>query len=99
MAYTNYTTKGNKMHKRVNISIDEELNERWNKVVEKHGLVKSLMVRNFLLEVLPIWEAKEPHVHIQKIVEEMMEENKTKSLFEAMEHDQSVEDYKEAKRA
>ena len=82
------------MQKRVNISIDESLNKRWNDVVEKHSLVKSRMVENFLREILPIWENKEPHSQIKKIVDDMKRDDKTASLF-----DQSIEDYKAMKRA
>lgn len=69
-------------HKRVTISLPPELNERWNDVVKKHGLVKSLMVQNYLNEVLPVLEKKEPHKLINLIVKEMNEEKKLPSLFE-----------------
>jgi len=46
--------------KRVLISIDEDLNDRWNKVSKKIKMSKSSMVEDFLNQVVPILEYDEP---------------------------------------
>lgn len=46
--------------KRVGISIDIELNERWNKISKKIKMSKSGMVEDFLNEVIPILEHESP---------------------------------------
>lgn len=87
------------MQKRVNISIDENLNERWNEVAEKHGLVKSRMIENFLNQVLPVLENKQPYSAMQNAMFEVSRGyQNTCSLFD-MEHDESIEEYKAMKRA
>ena len=65
------------MHKKVTISLPPELAERWNKAVEKHSLVKSVMVQNYLLAVLPMLEKRDPH----SIINFRIEDN-SKNLFE-----------------
>jgi metal-responsive CopG/Arc/MetJ family transcriptional regulator len=45
---------------RVGISIDTDLNERWNKVSKKIRISKSGMISDFLTEVLPILEHEAP---------------------------------------
>lgn len=47
-------------YKRVTISIDEDLNDRWNKVAKKIKMTKSGMIEDFLNEVVPILEYEEP---------------------------------------
>jgi len=42
--------------KRVNISIDEELDKKWSEVAKKIGITKSAMVEEFLRDSLPILE-------------------------------------------
>ncbi len=46
--------------KRVMISIDSDLNERWNKVAKKIKMSKSGMIEDFLNEVIPILEHEAP---------------------------------------
>jgi len=70
------------MHKKVTISLPPELAERWNKVVEEHSLVKSVMVQNYLNEILPVLEKEEPHKLINLIIKEMNEKKDSPSLFE-----------------
>lgn len=85
------------MHKKVTISLEPELAEQWTKMVEKHSLVKSVMVSNFLKQVLPYLEDREPY----SVINFRIEDN-SKSLFEYDERaifDKSVEDYKAEKRA
>lgn len=69
------------MHKKVTISLSPELHERWNNVVKKHNLVKSVMVQNFLNEIVTRLENEKPNMYIDTIVSEMQKE-KEKSLFE-----------------
>jgi len=49
------------MHKKVTISLPVDIADRWNKVAEKHSLVKSVMVQNYLTQVLPYLEEREKH--------------------------------------
>ncbi len=70
------------MHKKVTISLPPELNERWNKVAVKHGLVKSVMVQNYLNTILLKLENEEPHRYVENIVKEIYQDRKEKSLFE-----------------
>ncbi len=79
------------MHKKVTISLPPELAERWNKVSEKHTLVKSVMVQNYLLAIIPMLEKKDVH----SIINFRIEDN-SRDLFN-MEHDKSVEEYKKMK--
>jgi len=46
--------------KKVLISIDEDMNERWNSVSKKIKMSKSGMVEDFLNQVIPILEIDEP---------------------------------------
>ena len=46
--------------KQVLIRIDEDLNERWNKVSKKLNMTKSSIVEDFLRQVMPIFEKEEP---------------------------------------
>lgn len=74
------------MHKKVTISLPPELAERWTSAVEKHSLVKSVMIQNYLKEVLPFLEKRDPH----SIINFRIEDN-SQTLFD---YDQNVEDYK-----
>lgn len=59
--YHTYTYKGYIMaQKKVTITIDEQLNDRWNEVAKKIKMTKSGMVEDFLKEVVPILEYEEP---------------------------------------
>lgn len=55
--------------KRVNLTIDEELNERWNKVAKQLGWNKSAMVEDFLREALPFLENLHPKDIIPRSVQ------------------------------
>jgi predicted DNA-binding protein len=44
--------------KRVNITIDKELNDRWNIVAKRHGLKKSQMIQELLEMIIPALEEK-----------------------------------------
>ena len=46
--------------RKVTITIDEKLNDRWNKVSKKIKMTKSGMVEDFLNEVVPILENEAP---------------------------------------
>jgi len=54
--------------KRVNISIDEELDKRWTKVANQLGWKKSAMVEDFLREALPYLEDITPKNIIPRAV-------------------------------
>ncbi|MBD3842997.1 MAG: hypothetical protein IE909_14180 [Campylobacterales bacterium] len=45
---------------KVTISLSEEMNNRWNAVSKKLKISKSLMVQEFLDEVIPILEHEAP---------------------------------------
>ena len=85
--------------KKIGMSINAELNDRWNKVSKKHDLSKSGMVEDYLIVILPILEAQTPNKMMAKAMQKMANEiNTTATLFDNMEHDESVEAYKEMKR-
>ena len=85
--------------KTIGLSIDSELNDRWGAVAKKHKVTKSGMVEEYLEQILPILEQQTPNDMISSAMKEMAKSiNATASLFDAAEHDQSVEDYKEMKR-
>ena len=44
--------------KRINVNVDEELNERWERVAKRIGMTKSAMLDDMLKSVLPILEAE-----------------------------------------
>jgi len=46
--------------KRVNISIEEDLDKRWTEVAKRLGWRKSAMVEDFLREALPYLESLNP---------------------------------------
>lgn len=82
------------MQKRVSITIDENINKRWNAVAKKHNMTKSGMVEEYLEMMLPILEAQTPNKMMAKAMKEMATGiDLTASLF-----DQSVENYKNMKR-
>lgn len=89
----------NMPQKRVNISIDERLNDRWNIVADHHKITKSGMVEAYLLKILPKLEQYDESF-IGMNVEEVIGIDKVdeyKSLFDDMEVDQDIETYKEKK--
>ena len=57
--------------KRVNISIDEELNRKWTEVAYRLGWRKSAMVEDFLREALPYLENLNPKSVIPKSLDVM----------------------------
>lgn len=59
------------MQKRVMISIDEEVNERWNKVCKRLKLSKSGMVEDFVIQMLPILDAATPNMMVKNAMKEM----------------------------
>jgi len=69
--------------KRVNISINEDLNEVWSRVAKKHGLTKSGMVEEWLENVLPILDQEQPKKVLQHAMKALAKEiDTTASLFE-----------------
>jgi len=59
------------MQKRVMISIDEEVNERWNKVCKRLKLSKSGMVQDFIIQILPILDTETPNIMLKNAMKEM----------------------------
>ena len=43
--------------KRINVTVDNQLNERWERVAKRIGMTKSAMLDDMLESVLPILEA------------------------------------------
>ncbi len=83
-------------HKRVTISIDENVNKLWNKVSRKHRITKSGMVEIYLKKILH--ELDHTNISDAKNYDELLcIKELQKNLFDS-DHDQSVEDYKEMKR-
>lgn len=65
------------------MSIDAELNERWNKVAKKHKMTKSGMVEEYLETILPILEQETPNKMMAKAMKRMAQEiDTTGDLFE-----------------
>jgi len=61
------------MKKRVTISIDEELNEKWNKIAKIHGISKSGMVEDFIRQILPVLEIETPVKMISNAMKKIAE--------------------------
>ena len=59
--------------KRINITIDPEINDRWNELARKYGWTKSAMVEDWLRTILPIMEKEDPR-QIIKGYESMVSE-------------------------
>ena len=71
------------MKKRVTISIDEELNEKWNEISKKHGISKSGMVEDFIIQILPVLEVEAPIKMISNAMKKLAEGiDETASLFD-----------------
>ena len=69
--------------RQVLIRIDEDLNNRWNKVAKKLNMTKSGMVEDFLNEVIPILEQEQPKDIMKMALKKTGEQiNLTASLFE-----------------
>ena len=87
------------MQKKVTITVAESLNDRWGKVAKKHNLSKSGMIEEYLETILPILEQESANRMMAKALKRMSKEiDLTGELFDNMEYDKSVEDYKEKKR-
>ncbi len=87
------------MKKNVTVSISNDLNDRWTKVAKKHDLSKSGMVEEYLQQIISILEAETPNKMMAKAMKEMGKQiDLSATLFDNMEHDKSVEEYKEMKR-
>ncbi len=76
--------KGYEMaQKRIGLSIDEELNERWTKVAKKLKMTKSGMVEEMIRGVLPILEEEKPNEIMKKVLKKSAEQIElTASLFD-----------------
>jgi len=69
--------------KRINLTIDEDINARWAKVAKKHGLTKSGMVDEWLENILPILDEEQPKKVLQHAMKALAKEiDLTASLFE-----------------
>ena len=62
------------MKARLNLTIDSELKERWERVSKKLGWSKSEMVEDFLLEALPYLEEIDPKSVIPKSLKKISEQ-------------------------
>jgi len=92
------------MQKKVTITIDEEVNARWNAVAKFLKMSKSSMVEEYLRQMLPILEQKTPNKMIAEAMKEMAKSiDLSASLFEVPTYDEraiydkSVDDYKKEK--
>ncbi len=87
------------MKKITSFSLEENLLKRLAVVSEKHGLSRSSIVEDYLKQILPILEAQTPNKMMFEAMKQMAEQiDTTATLFDNMEHDKSVEEYKEMKR-
>ena len=86
--------------KRINISIDERINERWTIASKHHKITKSGLVEAYLLRILPKLEQLDPSSFLDAPLDELLGMDKVeeyKSLFDDMLHDESLDTYKEVK--
>jgi len=68
--------------KRIGLSVESELNERWTAVAKKLKLTKSGMVEDFLREVVPILEQEAPADVMRMALKKTAERiDETASLF------------------
>ena len=85
--------------KRIGLSIDEDLNELWTKLAKKHSITKSSMVEEFLGEVLPILDESTPNKMMVTAMKKMATTiDDSANLFDQMQYDESIEEYKKKKR-
>lgn len=69
--------------KRVTISIDDTLNDRWTKVAKRLDMTKSGMVVDFLEQVIPILEKEKPKDMIGSALKEVAKSlDQAGSLFD-----------------
>ena len=87
------------MKKYVTFTIEEDVKKRLAAVAKRAKMSQSAIVEEVLVELLPILEAETANQLIQRSLKKLSESiDNTASLFDAAEHDQSVEDYKDMKR-
>lgn len=87
------------MKKVTSFSLDEDLVNRLAVVSENHNLSRSSIVEDYLSQILPILEAETPNKMLAKAMQQLAGEiDTTATLFDNMEHDKSVEEYKKMKR-
>ncbi len=69
--------------KRIGLSIDAELNERWTKVAKKLKMSKSGMVEEIIRDILPILEQETPKDLLKTALKKTAEQiDLTASLFD-----------------
>ncbi len=71
--------------KRINITIEERLNERWAIASKKHNITKSGLIEAYLLRILPKLEAIDPYSVLDVPLDELLGMDKVedyKSLFD-----------------
>ena len=69
--------------KRIGLSVDTELNDRWTAVAKKLKMTKSGMIEDFLREVVPILEQESPNDVMKMALKKTAEHiDMTSSLFE-----------------
>ena len=86
------------MRKNTTFTIEESVSKRLSVVSKKMKQSKSSIVEELILEVLPILEAETPNKIMAKAMKKMSEQiDLTANLFDDMEYDKSVEDYKKMK--
>jgi len=61
---------------RVTFTIDEELNEQWNRVSKKLKINKSAMLREMLEEILPALDKEEPREIIRAVINKSLDNQK-----------------------
>ncbi len=87
------------MKKPTTFTIEEDVNKRLSVVSKKLKQSKSSIVEELIEHILPILEAQTPNKMMAEAMKQMAEQiDTTATLFEKMEHDKSVEEYKEMKR-
>ena len=76
--------KGYEMaQKRIGLSIDEQLNERWTKVAKKLKMTKSGMVEEMIENILPILEKEKPNEVMKAVLKKSAEQiDLTANLFD-----------------
>ena len=60
--------------KRIGLSIDEQLNERWTKVAKKLKMTKSGMVEEMISSILPILEKEKPNEVMKAVLKKSAEQ-------------------------
>ena len=69
--------------KRIGLSIDEQLNERWTKVAKRLKMTKSGMVEEMISNILPILEKEKPNEVMKAVLKKSAEQiDLTANLFD-----------------